>query len=294
MSRTWTRERARHALATLRQGANPAAVVYDSIGADFFLALDDGWLNLGLWEGDGTDAAEAPLAVRRLVRTVAEPLPRGAVVLDVGNGLGAQEPLIADTLRPRRLVAINVTRSQLVAGREDLARAGAVAVNADATRMPLRDASVDGVVSVEAAFHFPSRRRFFREAFRVLRPGGVLSMSDVPTNRRPRGPAELAAGLTQLRIWGLRASVAATGEQIAATAREAGFVDVRTELVGERVIGPALRFVRQRLELGDTEAPFAMRLASRAMLAQVELLWRNRVLDYLLLRAAKPTAQTGS
>ena len=45
----------RHAAGMLRFGRNPAATVYDSIGSDFFLALDDGWLNLGLWEGDGSD-----------------------------------------------------------------------------------------------------------------------------------------------------------------------------------------------------------------------------------------------
>jgi hypothetical protein len=31
-----------------------------------------------------------------------------------------------------------------------------------------------------------------------------------------------------------------------------------------------------------------MRLAARVMLAQTELLWRNGVVDYLLLRATKP------
>ena len=54
-SRSSHRENLRHAAGMLRFGRNPAAAVYDSIGADFFLALDDGWLNLGLWEGDGSD-----------------------------------------------------------------------------------------------------------------------------------------------------------------------------------------------------------------------------------------------
>ncbi|MGZ8599435.1 MAG: class I SAM-dependent methyltransferase, partial [Actinomycetota bacterium] len=211
---SWRFEHLRHAATVLRRGRNPAAAVYDSIGPDFFLALDEGWLNLGLWEGDGRDDAEAPLAVRRLVRAVAGELPSGAAVLDVGNGLGAQEPLIAEVARPRRLVALNVTRSQLVAGAADLARAGASAVNGDATRMPLRDGSVDGVISVEAAFHFPSRRRFFAEAIRVLRPGGVLTMSDIATQRMPRGPREVLAGVTQLRVWGLGTGAAATAGQI--------------------------------------------------------------------------------
>jgi erythromycin 3''-O-methyltransferase len=285
--KTWTREHLIHAARLLKQGRNPAAAVYDSIGPDFFLALDEGWLNLGLWEGDGSDPAEAPVAVRRLVETLAADLPRGETILDVGNGLGAQDPVIARVAGASRLIVLNITRSQLVAGRRHLDEARALPVNGDATRIPLRDGCVEGVISVEAAFHFSSRARFFREAHRVLAPGGILSMSDVPTERMPRGPAEALAGLTQLRVWGLKPSVAATAEEIAAMARRAGFEDVQARVVGERVIGPALRFVRRRLEDGDHEAPAAMRLAARVMLAQTELLWRKGVVDYLLLRATK-------
>ena len=283
-----TRQNVRHAASLLWQGRNPAARVYDSLGPDFFLALDEGWLNLGLWEGDGSDASEAPRAVRRLVSTLAESLPRGGVVLDVGNGLGAQDPLIAEIARPKRFVALNITESQLRAGRRRLAEAGALPVNGDATRIPLRDETVDGVISVEAAFHFPSRARFFAEAFRVLRPGGALSMSDVPVKRLPRRPGELLAGLSQLRAWGLSTAAVATADQIVKAAEGAGFRNVDARLVGERVIAPALAFVRRRLDGAGVEAPLAMRLASRAMLSQVELLWRRGMIDYLLLTAIKP------
>ena len=281
----WTRSNVRHALGVLRQGSNPAAAVYDSLGPDFFLALEPGWLNLGLWQGDGSDAAEAPEAVRRLVRTLAEDLPTAGDLLDVGNGLGAQDPLIAEVARPRSLTAVNITLSQLVAGRARLAEAGALAVNADATRLPIRDASIDGVISVEAAFHFPSRARFFAEVVRVLRPGGVLSMSDVPTLRNPRGPLELASGLTQLRVWGLGTNAVATPDEIAHGARAAGLRDVRTELVGARTIAPALRSVRDRLRRPQPGVPRGQVLASRVMLAQVDLLWEHGMIEYLLLRA---------
>ena len=288
MAAGWTRENLRHAIAMLRYGANPAATVYDSIGPDFFLALAPGWLNLGLWEGDGGDPEEAPVAVRRLVERLAADLPAGGDVLDVANGLAAQDPVIAEVARPRSLTAVNITWSQLEAGRGRLRDAGARAVCADACRLPFADGSFDGVISVEAAFHFSSRERFLREAFRVLRPGGVLTMSDVPTLRRPEGVREAIAALAMLRVWGLRSGAAASPGLITATAEAAGFADVDSELVGDRVIAPALRFVRDRLDAGGEREGRSLALAARTMLGQADVLWERGILDYLLLRARKP------
>jgi SAM-dependent methyltransferase len=267
-------------------GSNPAARVYESVGSEFPLAPAPGWLNLGLWEGPGSEE-EAPEAVRRLVEHLAAQLPAGGTVVDVGNGLGAQDPVIADVAKPSRLVAVNITEAQLRAGRERLAEAHALPVLGDAARLPLTASSADGVISVEAAFHFRSRRVFFDEAFRVLRPGGVLSISDVPILRWPRTPGELLAGVGQLRLWGLRVGAAATPDQIAAQVEAAGFVDVSCELVGDRVIAPALRLLHERMRRVGGELPGSQRLAAEVFRRQVELLWRRRVIDYLLLSANK-------
>jgi len=269
-----------------QQGRNPAARVYESIGPDFFLALAPGWLNLGLWEGPGSEA-EAGEACRRLVETIASALPAGGVVVDVGNGLGTQDRLIADVLHPRRLVAVNVAEWQLAAGRDQLAAATAAPIVGDAARLPIAAGCADGVISVEAAFHFRSRRAFFEECYRVLRPGGVLSISDIATQRWPRGPAELLSGLTQLRVFGLRRNAAMTAEQIVAAAREAGLVRVEVTACGDRVIAPALRLTAARLS-GSLGAPAGHQAAARLLLWQVELLWRRRIIDYLLLRAVRP------
>ncbi len=289
-----TRENVRHAIAMLRYGANPAATVYDSIGPDFFLALAPGWLNLGLWEGDGGDPEEAPVAVRTLVERIAADLPDGGDVLDVANGLAAQDPVIAEVARPKSLTALNITWSQLEAGRERLRDAGARAVCGDAVRLPFTDGSFDGVISVEAAFHFSSRERFFAEAFRVLRPGGVLTMSDVPTLRRPAGLREAIAAVAMLRVWGLRSGAAASPEQITRAAESSGFVGVESELVGDRVVAPALRFVRDRLDARGAREGRSLALAARTMLDQADVLWERGLLDYLLLRAHKPSASARS
>ena len=282
----WTGQNVRHAAAVVIRGANPAARVYESIGSDFFLAVAPGWLNLGLWDGPGSED-EAEAACRRLVTTIAAKLPTGGVVVDVGNGLGTQDPVIAETVHPRRLVAVNITEWQLAAGRDRLREAAAAPVVADATRLPIAAGTVDGIVSVEAAFHFRSRRAFFDECYRVLRPGGVLSTSDISVQRWPAGPAELLAGLTQLRVFGLRPSMAMTAAQIAAAARAAGLAEVTVTSCGDRVIAPALRLTAARLA-SPMPAPAGHQAVARLLLWQVDLLWRRRLIDYVLLRAVRP------
>ncbi len=68
---------------------------------------------------------------------------------------------------------VNITESQLSVGRDRLREAAVLGIVGDATRLPIADQSIDRVISVEAAFHFRSRRAFFDECFRVLKPGGA-------------------------------------------------------------------------------------------------------------------------
>ena len=157
----------------------------------------------------------------------------------------------------------------------------------DAVRLPVADRMVDGVISVEAAFHFRSRRAFFRECYRVLRPGGVLSMSDISIQRWPVTPAEVLSGLTQLRLFGLRRTMAMTARQIASVARAAGLAEVEVTSCGDRVIGPAVRLTAQRLA-GPQAAPAGQQAIGRLLLRQVDLLWRRGIIDYLLIRAVRP------
>ncbi len=123
----------------------------------------------------------------------------------------------------------------------------------------------------------------------MLRPGGVLTMSDIPTARLPRTPGEMIAAWTQLRAWGLGMHAAATADEIVGLAFDAGFVDVRAESVGERMIGPALRFVRDRLDRAHGSSELPRSTSSRAPHAAPGRPALGRgVLDYLLLRGTKP------
>src|SRR5262249_57869690 len=122
---------------------------------------------------------------------------------------------------------------------------------------------------------------------RVLRPGGVLSISDISVERWPKSPVELLAGLTQLRLFGLRPAMAMTAGQIAATASAAGLAQVEVTPCGDRVIAPALRLTAARLAAPAAAAPGQQAIA-RLLLWQADVLWQRPIVDYLFLWAGLP------
>jgi demethylmenaquinone methyltransferase/2-methoxy-6-polyprenyl-1,4-benzoquinol methylase len=72
------------------------------------------------------------------------------------------------------------------------ARRGVPVVTGDAARLPLRDASVDAVVVLDALHHLPDVDAALGEVARVLRPGGVLVVREFDPDTL-RGRALVAA-----------------------------------------------------------------------------------------------------
>ena len=139
------------------------------------------YLNLGYWQdAESMDAASDALAM-----LVAEAGDMGATdhVLDCGFGFGDQNMLWASRVGPERITGLNITQSQVNTARERVAAAGLTdrvdLRHGSATDMPIESGSVDLVISLESAFHYRSREDFFREAMRVLRPGGRLVTADI-------------------------------------------------------------------------------------------------------------------
>jgi len=164
------------------------ASLYDSIILEPELRRYYGecdYYNAGYRETNTASPKQAGNALIGRLLTNAPPDSR--TILDLACGLGETTRQIQEHCREAEVIGVNISARQLQFCRQRSAEAELIQM--DACELGFFDASIDLIVCVEAAFHFNTRLDFFSEAARVLRPGGVLAVSDILF-----GSAEWAAG----------------------------------------------------------------------------------------------------
>jgi arsenite methyltransferase len=159
-------------------------------------------------------------------------LQSGEVVLDLGSGGGLDCFLAAKQVGAAgKVIGVDMTPDMVEKARANAARVAAHNVEfrlGEIERLPLADRAVDVVVSNCVINLSPDKPAVLREAFRVLRPGGRLAISDVIAS------APLPAKLRDdtLSLAGCVAG-ARTVDEVRTELEAAGFVNIEIEVQSE-------------------------------------------------------------
>jgi ubiquinone/menaquinone biosynthesis C-methylase UbiE len=175
--------------------------------------------------------AELPSEVTGLSLGCGDPvgmalLQPGQTVLDLGSGGGIDCFLAAKQVgESGHVIGVDMTPEMIDRARRNAAQLGAINVEfrlGEIEHLPVADAAVDVVISNCVINLAPDKRQVFREAYRALRPGGQLSVSDIVTQ------GELPEALRRdLSAWAGCIAGAVDVDEYVAGLRAAGFVDVQ-------------------------------------------------------------------
>jgi SAM-dependent methyltransferase len=186
-----------------------------------YTGADWTFMNYGLVPPAGTaptlDPADEPdrFCIQLYHRvTSAAPLA-GKEVLEVGSGRGGGASFVARYHRPARVTGADFSpQAVALCQKRHVGVANLSFVVGDAERLPFPDASFDAVVNVESSHCYGHVDRFFAEAARVLRPGGVFLYTDFrAATDVPAWHAALAApGWERIDFEDITAAVAAALE----------------------------------------------------------------------------------
>lgn len=173
-------------------------------------------------------------------------LREGETVLDLGSGGGIDCFLAARQVgESGKVIGVDMTGEMLDRARENAKAAGMRNVEfrlGEIEHLPVADGEVDVILSNCVINLSPDKPAVFREAFRVLAPGGRLAISDIiataPLPQEVRENVELHVGCV---------AGAALIDELEKMLAEAGFTDIRItpneasrEIIREYVPGTGL------------------------------------------------------
>lgn len=186
-----------------------------------------------------------PIATAEMVALL-QPRP-GERLLDIGSGIGGPARWIAARCAVH-VTGVDLTPEFCAAARALNEATGmserVTIIEGSALDLPVPDAAFDRAYSQNVIMNIADKRHFYREAFRALRPGGVLVLSNLCAG--PNGEPYYPAPWAETRETSFLATVDEMGADLCAAGFEIVVFNDTTAAVRE-----AQRRNRERLERGE-------------------------------------------
>lgn len=202
-------------------------------------------------------------------------LKKGEVVLDLGSGAGIDCFLAARKVGPRgRVIGVDMTPEMIDKARENAKSGGFTNAEfrlGEIENLPVADSSIDAIISNCVINLSTDKLRVFKEALRVLKPGGRLMVSDLALKK----PLPQAIR-TSVEVYVACVAGALIKDEYLSAIRKAGFGEV--EVVSEKAY-PA------ELVLEDSRVP---EITKKLELTQEELVEHISSVLSLSVKAVKP------
>jgi len=181
-----------------RKAAQAVKAYYRGTAWDFRLIWSHSDFHFGLYEPGCFTHRAALQNTNRLLADLAE-IGEGSQVLDAGCGVGGTSLWLARE-RGARVTGVTLVPEQVELARRRARRHGLHSltcfIETDFADTRLEPCSFDAVIATESICHAPDKGAFYREALRLLRPGGRLVMAEYM-----RAPDTTVGDEALLREW---------------------------------------------------------------------------------------------
>ena len=111
-------------------------------------------------------------------------------VLEIGCGNGVQTKYILNKFNPKSITGIDLNQENIRIANQEKDRRGMKNVNFfvdDAQQLSkFKENSIDVIINIESAFHYPDKPLFLKQLFRVLKPGGYFLIADILTTHKKK------------------------------------------------------------------------------------------------------------
>lgn len=156
----------------------------------------------------------------------ADLIRRGHTVVDIGSGSGTDVLIAALKTGPEgQVFGIDMTEEMIVKAEKNIEIAGlyqAKIIKGQADHLPIEDASVDVVISNGVFNLVPAKNNAFKEAYRILKPGGEIQIADIVLSKPVSG-----ASKSNPQLWAECIVGAEPVDRYLEIIRSAGFKNVR-------------------------------------------------------------------